>query len=111
MEENKTAQTEVVGEKQLEDVAGGTILDDTNCWFLPQEPVESNFKVENNKVLVKCRSTCSSGIFYCNCRGKNDRCIDKWHFIERAMGDIWLPSPQNYGSHSKGDKSIRGLKI
>jgi len=108
MEENKTTQTGVIGEKQLEDVAGGTILDDTNCWFLPEEPART--KVEGDKVFAKCRSTCSSGIFYCNCRGRNDRCVDKWHVIERAMGDIWLPSPQNYGSHSKGDKAVRGVK-
>ena len=97
----------VLDEEQLDNVAGGQSQDNSNCWFLPETPVQ--YKIEGDIVRVKCRSTCGV-IGICGCYKKSDRCIDKWHKATK-FGSEWWPYNFSYNNHNSEDKKIMNLVV
>ena len=93
---------ENIDETKLDAVAGGT---GGNCYFVPDEPIQ--YKIENKRVWVKCKSLCTSG---CSCRGQH-RCVNNYHKMDNVAGGIWAPSPVEEYNHRAADKAVRDSGI
>ena len=103
MEKNKNVIENEINEEELEDVAGGDVgvlSADGSCWFEPEQPVQH--KISNINIYVRCKSRCLS---YCQCNN-TERCVDRWHIIERVTGNIWAPSPIEKYNHKGTRKAI-----
>jgi len=83
MNENKTNTAEVVGEEQLEDIAGGTAetMSGGTCHFTWKNGNIKNVTFGNG--LHERRIECGSkpvACPWCSCHGKNE-CYDRWHLV------------------------------
>ena len=108
MEENKN-ETNVIGEENLEEVAGGTGLLGRDCYFKPEYPFEH--RKSHGAIWVLCRSSCYVGT-ECSCRG-SVYCEGKWHMMDQDTSDpkVWYAKPRNSYNHSAKDKVVQPLEV
>jgi len=110
MEENKKDienESNEISEQSLEEVAGGTDQEATDCNFLPKYPYEA--KKSHGAVWVKCSSgACRT----CRCFG-NIYCEGMMHMMERDRDDplVWRPMRAGYIYHMGNEKIVVPLDM
>jgi len=104
MEENKK-----INEENLEEVAGGEEIMDSDCYFEPEQPIQYN--VAHGAVSVKCKKMCRSP-YTCGCYG-SVYCVNKWHLVkpDEIVPDRWFPIPHNVRNHTGNGKAVQPLNI
>ena len=100
MENTKTTALKI-NMDELEQATGGWIDVDVSCWFTPT----GKSKDINGELWLECASTCGSFVLSrCPCHGKNDRCVDKWHKIDRS-NKFLLPTGESQHFEKKPEKN------
>ena len=96
-----------IGESELESVTGGND-DKRKCFFVPEKPTKHTYGGDA-RLRVKCSSSCGiPGSCVCE---HTDRCINRFHLMERLVGEIYVPKPVDKYNHERGDKAVRDLKL
>jgi len=117
MEQNKNKlqeeTPEEITEGILEEVTGGGIPigNGRNCFFEPTNPVKH--EIRGGVLRAACKSICAAPPGFdvsCSCRG-TDRCIDRWHTIEKFNGTTYVASPQGQFNHNEQRKWVNGVNL
>ena len=114
MEHNKNKlqeeTPEEIPEGILEEVTGGSIKykNGRDCYFEPSNPVK--YEIRGGVLRAECKSRCIAFPFdaSCSCRGI-DRCIDRWHTIEKFSETTYVASPQGQFNHNEQRKWVNGV--